>query len=190
MKWTRRHLLTYFGVGLSGVVGASYGLHQKHSVSASSTSLTPQTEFLETSSKGVSGVPLPEFQGISDWLNSSPLTVASLKGKVVAVQFWTFACINSQRTLPYITSWHQKYANQGLVIVGIHTPEFEFEYDIQNVKEALKERGIKYPVAIDNKYLTWQAYQNRYWPTYSSPIERAQLSITTLVREPMKNQNR
>jgi thiol-disulfide isomerase/thioredoxin len=161
MSQTRRHLLISFGLGLAGAVGASYGLHHRRSVSASSVA---QPQYALSEKNEVSGLHLPEFVGISDWLNSPPLAIADLKGKVVAVQFWTFACINSQRTLPYITSWHQKYADQGLVIIGVHTPELQFEYDINNVKDALKQHDIIYPVAIDNQYLTWNAYQNRYWP--------------------------
>ncbi|MGB7414450.1 MAG: redoxin family protein [Thermosynechococcaceae cyanobacterium] len=166
MNQTRRQLLMYLGLGFTGAVGASYGLHRDRSVSAS-----PPRELdlsLPSSRIAASGdltnTPLPEFVGISDWLNSSPLTVTGLKGKVVAVQFWAFGCINSQRTLPYLVDWHKKYADQGLVIVGVHTPELQFEYDVSKVKEAVQERDIRYPVAIDNEYRTWRAYRNRYWP--------------------------
>jgi thiol-disulfide isomerase/thioredoxin len=108
---------------------------------------------------------LPEFQGISQWLNSTtPLSVARLRGNVVLIQFWTFACINCQRTLPYITKWDQQYRSQGLKIVGIHTPEFPFERDINNIKRAIKQHGINYPVPVDNEYKTWSAYNNQYWP--------------------------
>jgi thiol-disulfide isomerase/thioredoxin len=107
---------------------------------------------------------LPEFQGISQWLNSAPLTVGDLKGSVVLVQFWTFACINCQRTLPYIVQWHQQYAAKGLKVIGIHTPEFAFERDLNNVKQALQKHNITYPVPIDNEFKTWRAYSNEYWP--------------------------
>lgn len=107
---------------------------------------------------------LPEFQGISEWLNSAPLSIPGLKGSVVLVQFWTFACINCQRTLPYITQWHRQYQAQGLKVIGIHTPEFGFERETSNVKKALRQNKITYPVAIDNNYKTWQAYENKYWP--------------------------
>ena len=107
---------------------------------------------------------LPEFQGISQWLNSDPLTVADLKGSVVLIQFWTFACINCQRTLPYITRWHQQYAAQGLKVIGIHTPEFAFEREVGNIEAALADHQIKYPVPIDNEFATWRAYSNRFWP--------------------------
>jgi thiol-disulfide isomerase/thioredoxin len=110
------------------------------------------------------GERLPEFQGISQWLNTAPLTVANLKGNVILVQFWTLGCINCQRTLPAIVQWHQKYASKGLNVIGVHTPEFPFERDINNVKQALKKHQITYPVAIDNEFQTWNAYNNQYWP--------------------------
>ena len=107
---------------------------------------------------------MPEFQGIEAWLNSNPLTLPDLLGRVVAVQFWTFGCINCIRTLPHIVSLHENYSQQGLTIVGVHTPEFPYERNLNNVRNALDKHGIKYPVAIDNQYKTWRAYNNRYWP--------------------------
>jgi thiol-disulfide isomerase/thioredoxin len=106
----------------------------------------------------------PEFSGIEHWLNSEPLTMQSLRGKVVLVDFWTYSCINCLNTLPYVKSWHQKYQEQGLVVVGVHTPEFPFERSNDNVKTALKRLDIRYPVAQDNRYATWSAYNNQYWP--------------------------
>jgi len=106
----------------------------------------------------------PEITGINNWLNSEALTLADLRGKVVIVDFWTYSCINCVRTLPYLTDWHDKYAEDGLVILGVHTPEFEFEKDTKNVADALDRFGIEYPVAQDNDYKTWRAYSNRYWP--------------------------
>jgi thiol-disulfide isomerase/thioredoxin len=108
----------------------------------------------------------PEFSGISAWLNSEPLTIQSLKGKVVLIDFWTYSCINCIRTLPYVTSWYEKYKDQGLVIVGVHTPEFEFEKVTDNVKTAIKRHKITYPVAQDNLFATWNNYSNRYWPAH------------------------
>ena len=108
--------------------------------------------------------PAPEFTGISAWLNSPPLTVANLKGKVVLVQFWTYSCINCLRTLPYVTRWYEQYKDKGFVIIGVHTPEFAFERQTGNVETAIKRFGITYPVALDNQYSTWNAYQNQYWP--------------------------
>jgi thiol-disulfide isomerase/thioredoxin len=106
----------------------------------------------------------PDFTGISNWLNSEPLTIASLRGKVVVVDFWTYGCINCVRTLPYVTQLYEKYKDRGLVVVGIHTPEFPFEHSTGNVQAALKRHGIRYPVAQDNNSATWNAYRNQYWP--------------------------
>lgn len=106
----------------------------------------------------------PDFIGASSWLNSKPYAVDRLKGKVVLVDFWTYSCINCIRTLPYLRSWHEKYESKGLVIIGVHSPEFEFEKDKDNVLEAMKDFGITYPVVQDNEFFIWRAYQNRYWP--------------------------
>lgn len=106
----------------------------------------------------------PDFTGIDHWLNSKPLTMAALRGKVVLVDFWTYSCVNCIRTLPYVESWYKKYAAEGLVIVGVHTPEFAFEHDTGNVAAAIARFGITYPVAQDNEYRTWNAYSNEYWP--------------------------
>ncbi len=106
----------------------------------------------------------PELEGGSGWVNSEPLTLAELEGKVVLVDFWTYSCINCIRTLPYLVSWHEKYADKGLVIVGVHSPEFEFEKDRGNVLKALDDYGIDYPVVQDNEFKIWRAYSNRYWP--------------------------
>ena len=111
--------------------------------------------------------PAPNFTDNQAWLNTpggSPLTLQKLRGKVVLVDFWTYSCINCLRTLPYLESWYRTYAKDGFVIVGVHTPEFAFEHDISNVREAIKEYGVRYPVAIDNEYGTWNAYGNQYWP--------------------------
>jgi thiol-disulfide isomerase/thioredoxin len=108
----------------------------------------------------------PEFTGIEKWLNSEPLTLSQLRGKVVLVDFWTYTCPNCINTLPAVKSWHQKYKDQGLVVIGVHTPEYPFERDTGNVKRALERFGITYPVAQDNRYATWAAYQNRYWPAF------------------------
>jgi cytochrome c biogenesis protein CcdA/thiol-disulfide isomerase/thioredoxin len=108
----------------------------------------------------------PDFVGITEWINSPPLTIEELKGKVVLVDFWTYSCINCLRTLPYLEKWYADYKDQGLVIVGVHTPEFEFEKDPQNVSTAAKRLGVEYPIALDNNYQTWQAYHNHYWPAH------------------------
>jgi len=106
----------------------------------------------------------PEFAGIEAWLNSPPLTMETLRGKVVLVDFWTYSCVNCLRTLPYLKSWDEKYRDKGLVIIGIHTPEFEFEHDQSNVRMAISKYGLKYPNALDNGYQTWVAFQNHFWP--------------------------
>jgi len=106
----------------------------------------------------------PEFIGIENWLNSDPITLEELKGKVVLVDFWTYSCINCIRTLPYITAWDEKYRESGLVVVGIHTPEFDFEKKPENVGKAIEKYNIRYPVGQDNSYATWNAFHNRYWP--------------------------
>lgn len=119
-------------------------------------------------SKGVLPVlaDAPEFAGISNWINSEPLTMQELKGKVVLIDFWTYTCINCIRTLPYVTSWYEKYKNDGFVVVGVHTPEFEFEKNTANVEAATVQYKINYPVAQDNDYGTWNAYNNQYWPAH------------------------
>ncbi len=106
----------------------------------------------------------PEFTGIDSWINSDPLTLKQLKGKVVLVDFWTYSCINCQRTQPYLNAWYDKYHDKGLVIVGVHAPEFAFEKIPANVQRAVQDENIKYPVALDNNFATWNAYENRFWP--------------------------
>jgi cytochrome c biogenesis protein CcdA/thiol-disulfide isomerase/thioredoxin len=108
----------------------------------------------------------PSLAGATQWLNSPPLSNEMLRGKVVLVDFWTYSCINCLRTLPYLKAWDEKYRSQGLVIVGVHAPEFAFEKDIRNVERAVQELGIQYPVAIDNQYAIWNAFQNEYWPAH------------------------
>jgi thiol-disulfide isomerase/thioredoxin len=106
----------------------------------------------------------PEFAGISNWFNSAPLKLADLRGKVVLVDFWTYGCVNCVNTLPHVTELYAKYRDRGLVVVGVHTPEFPFERSASNVQAALKRHGITYPVAQDNDSQTWNAYRNQYWP--------------------------
>jgi cytochrome c biogenesis protein CcdA/thiol-disulfide isomerase/thioredoxin len=109
---------------------------------------------------------MPSFDGATKWFNSPPLSSVSLRGKVVLVDFWTYSCINCLRTLPYLKAWDRKYRDQGLVIIGVHTPEFAFEKDPRNVEQAISDLGIKYPVVMDNNYAIWNAYSNRYWPAH------------------------
>jgi thiol-disulfide isomerase/thioredoxin len=107
---------------------------------------------------------LQRFDGANAWLNSAPLGAADLRGKVVLVDFWTYTCINWLRTLPYVRAWAEKYRDQGLVVIGVHTPEFEFEKSMDNVRGAVKAMRVTYPVAIDSDYLVWNAFGNRAWP--------------------------
>jgi cytochrome c biogenesis protein CcdA/thiol-disulfide isomerase/thioredoxin len=106
----------------------------------------------------------PGFAGIDRWLNSEPLTLAALRGKVVVIDFWTYSCVNCLRTLPFVKRWYETYRNDGLVIVGVHTPEFAFERDPGNVRKAVRDLGVTYPVALDSDYETWNRWGNRYWP--------------------------
>jgi len=110
--------------------------------------------------------PAPELVGITDWVNTEPTTLADLRGRVVVVHFWTFGCINCVHVQPHVKGWHDRYGNEGLVILGVHTPELAFERDIDNVKAAIAEAGIVFPVAFDPEFRTWDAYRNRYWPAF------------------------
>jgi cytochrome c biogenesis protein CcdA/thiol-disulfide isomerase/thioredoxin len=110
--------------------------------------------------------PLPSLSGAVEWLNSKPLTAEDLKGKVVLVDFWTYSCINCLRAIPYVRAWAEKYRDHGLVVIGVHAPEFAFERNVDNVKKAISTLGIGYPVAIDNDYKMWRAFENEYWPAH------------------------
>ncbi|MCP3722394.1 thioredoxin family protein [Paraburkholderia sp. CNPSo 3272] len=110
------------------------------------------------------GAQAPDFTGINNWLNSPPLDLKQLHGKVVLVDFWTFDCINCAHTIPHIKELDARYRDKGLVVVGVHTPEYSFERDTGNLQKAIKQYGITYPVAQDNGYATWNAYGNQYWP--------------------------
>ncbi len=107
---------------------------------------------------------LPSFDGATGWLNSPPLTAADLRGKVVLVNFWTYTCINWLRQLPYVRAWARRYAGHGVIVVGVHTPEFGFEHNLDNVRRAVQDMRVDYPVAIDNDYAVWSAFANHYWP--------------------------
>jgi len=109
---------------------------------------------------------VPSLGGATGWLNSAPLTAADLRGKVVLVDFWTYSCINCLRTLPYVKAWYDKYRDHGLVVIGVHTPEFAFEKDEGNVRHAVADLGVRYPVALDNDYAIWRGFNNHYWPAH------------------------
>jgi thiol-disulfide isomerase/thioredoxin len=123
-----------------------------------------------TANEGAPPLPIegtmPPLDGAVEWLNSPPLTAAALRGKVVLIDFWTYSCVNCLRTLPYVRAWYDKYKAQGLVVIGVHAPEFAFEKDIDNVKRAVKDLKVDYPVAIDNNYAIWRAFKNEYWPAH------------------------
>jgi len=106
----------------------------------------------------------PSLGGATAWLNSPALTAADLRGKVVLVEFWTYSCINWLRTMPYVRAWAQKYKDQGLVVIGVHTPEFGFEKNLENVRWAAKALKVDYPIAVDTEYAVWRAFNNQYWP--------------------------
>jgi thiol-disulfide isomerase/thioredoxin len=107
---------------------------------------------------------LPELDGATAWLNSEPLTPAGLRGKVVLVQFCTYSCVNWLRTLPYVRAWDERYRDEGLVVIGAHSPEFPFEHEIERVRPALEAMGVRYPIAMDNDFAVWRAFGNQYWP--------------------------
>jgi cytochrome c biogenesis protein CcdA/thiol-disulfide isomerase/thioredoxin len=131
---------------------------------------TPHTSLTKCNSTATTLVncgPAPNFTGITAWLNTpggQPLSLRSLRGKVVLVDFWTYSCVNCQRSLPHVEAWYSEYAKDGFVVVGVHTPEFAFEHVVSNVRAQAAALGVRYPVAIDNNYATWNAYSNQYWP--------------------------
>lgn len=130
----------------------------------SSLDITNSQNDLDPKRFNVDPYAAPEITGITEWINSDPLTIESLRGKVVLVDFWTYSCINCIRTLPYVEKWYETYKDDGLVVIGMHAPEFAFEKVPENVRKAVEDRGLTYPVALDNIFATWQAYNNRFWP--------------------------
>jgi cytochrome c biogenesis protein CcdA/thiol-disulfide isomerase/thioredoxin len=148
------------------VVNPTGDLERSSAVSTRLDDLRGPSKFAATA--GGDGLPklgaAPDFAGVTHWLNSKPLHMEQLRGKVVLIDFWTYTCINCLRTLPYVTAWDRKYRDQGLVIVGVHTPEFGFEKETGNVRDAITRNGIRYPVAQDNDYGTWNAWSNQFWP--------------------------
>ncbi|WP_245319247.1 thioredoxin family protein [Mesorhizobium temperatum] len=107
---------------------------------------------------------LASLESADEWINSPPLTASALRGKVILIDFWTYTCINWLRTLPYVRAWEEKYRDQGLVVIGVHSPEFSFEKDLNNVRRAAKDLAVDYPIAVDNGHLIWRAFNNQYWP--------------------------
>jgi cytochrome c biogenesis protein CcdA/thiol-disulfide isomerase/thioredoxin len=176
-EWVRRGL----GVAvLAGVIAIALGVDTGFLTKLSLTSTTGLEQMVleksgitnATKSAAIAGSDLPvegvmpALDGATLWLNSPPLTPQQLRGKVVLVDFWTYSCINCLRSLPYVRAWQQKYKDHGLVVIGIHSPEFAFEKEEANVRQAIKELGIAYPVAMDNDLKIWQAFNNEYWPAH------------------------
>lgn len=135
-------------------------LTDKVSVSGTSDS----SLLADTPATAANGAPAPELAGIEAWLNSEPLRLAELRGKVVLLDFWTFGCVNCIRTLPHVRGWHERYGAEGLVVIGVHTPEFAHERPLPALRDAVARHGLRYPIAQDNAYRSWNAYGVRYWP--------------------------
>jgi thiol-disulfide isomerase/thioredoxin len=125
---------------------------------------------------------LPSFDGAVEWLNSPPLTAEQLRGKVVLVDFWTYSCINCIRSIPYVRAWAEKYKDQGVVVIGVHAPEFAFEKNIGNVKKAIEDFRLGYPVAVDNNFKIWRAFRNNYWPALYIADAKGQIRYHPLVK--------
>ena len=128
-----------------------------------SPAAAPKIDTATTATLGVEGV-APGLEGAGAWLNSPALRLQQLHGKVVLVDFWTYSCINCQHVLPYVNTWAARYRDQGLVVIGIHAPEFDFERSVPNVEQVLRKLHIEYPVAIDNDFTIWRRYHNQFWP--------------------------
>jgi thiol-disulfide isomerase/thioredoxin len=148
------YLLVFCVVGAIIIVAALSTIVFTRNLSPENTSVANLTDY------GAAA----DIQGISGWINSAPINISQLRGKVVIVDFWTYSCINCIRSIPHLEAWYKAYGNNGLVIIGVHTPEFQFERNYTNVESAVQRFGITYPVALDNDYSTWDAYHNEYWP--------------------------
>jgi thiol-disulfide isomerase/thioredoxin len=150
----------------AALVNPTRSLEDSGAVASGLAKLRPESRFAPASrGSGLTDYgKAPDFAGVTKWLNSGPLTLASLRGRVVLIDFWTYTCINCIRTLPHLTAWDRTYRKDGLTIVGVHAPEFSFEKDTGNVERAISQEGIEYPVAQDNEMATWQAWSNQYWP--------------------------
>jgi thiol-disulfide isomerase/thioredoxin len=152
---TRRSLFPLLLAGASAVAAVTLSLPPMASDAAAASLF---------GGAGMDGKPAPAFTGIDHWINSPPLKIDELRGKVVLVDFWTYTCINCLNQLPHVKAWHEKYKDQGLVVVGVHSPEYEEERSTAGLKEAIARLGIRHAVAQDNDFKTWKSYGNRYWP--------------------------
>jgi cytochrome c biogenesis protein CcdA/thiol-disulfide isomerase/thioredoxin len=165
---------TQLAASAPGYVSAIQRVERSHDVSGDLRRLTANANNAPSAVAAGNGAdtlrnfgPAPNFAGITKWINTPggrPLSLPALRGKVVLVDFWTYSCVNCIRTLPYLKAWYARYHRDGLVIVGVHTPEFAFEHVVSNVERAVREHGIRYPVAVDDRYATWNAWANQYWP--------------------------
>ena len=153
-------------LGLIIIISVGYMMISERGINIISTAATASTPTINLQNSLSNQYKSPPITGIDAWINSKPLQIKELKGKVVLIDFWTYSCINCMRTIPYLNDWYSKYHDHGLVIIGVHTPEFEFEKSLNNVKNAVAQDGIKYPVALDNQFLTWLNYNNQYWPAH------------------------
>jgi len=144
------------GAALAGAIGT--GVAGSSTITEGSGQSTLATVQLRDEGK------FPPLTGASDWLNTSPLTAEELRGKVVLIDFWTYTCINWLRTAPHVRAWAEKYKDQGLVVIGVHSPEFEFEKDPANVERAVRDLAVGFPVAVDSNHAVWRAFRNQYWP--------------------------
>lgn len=171
---TRLHFFKNHGLAFRKSLGAIiilsvvYMIHSEIIINtASSAGLTFNENEALSLEKGLyKPYPAPQIGGIEAWINSKPLQLKALKGNVVLIDFWTYSCINCIRTLPYLKAWYDHYHDKGLIIIGIHSPEFGFEKNLANVTRAVKQDGLKYPVALDNQFITWQNFKNSYWPAH------------------------
>lgn len=158
-----RHFVLVAAV--ASVLWASFtGLPGKNAASPASLIASPMFHDTVTTSWFASSETFPSLDGATDWINSAPLTPSQLRGKVVLIDFWTYTCINWRREFPYVRAWAQKYKDSGLIVIGVHSPEFAFEKDVDNVRRAAKTIGVDYPVAIDSDHAIWRAFRNAYWP--------------------------
>jgi thiol-disulfide isomerase/thioredoxin len=169
----RRSKLPFVAAGAAVVfvIAVAYGVTHAHGLGGGSTAAGPFVTASGVSSTLFPGLQLngngasaPDFQGIVDWENSKPLKLSDLRGKVVLVDFWTYSCINCQNTFPSLRKWYRAYKDQGFVLVGVHSPEFQFEKSIPNIRQAIKHYDVEWPVAVDSNMATWNAYSNQYWP--------------------------
>jgi cytochrome c biogenesis protein CcdA/thiol-disulfide isomerase/thioredoxin len=164
------------------LVTPTQGLENSRAVQSRLADLRPAARFHDMAGEGLPALgAAPDFVGNERWFNTAngkPLSLRDLRGKVVLVDFWTYTCINCVRTLPYLKAWDREYRDKGLVIVGVHTPEFSFERDAGNVAAAIRREGLRYPVAQDNRYATWEAYGNQYWPAKYLIDARGQVRYT------------